>query len=416
MKNIIRQVMGAGALGIFLTFNLVTEANYSPYAYTTSGYGTNYNAGVYDYSQAYGGNSYQTAYYSQGYSGYQQGYQGYYGNGTYNQGMGNAFAYVDNSWIEDQLRFAASDVNQSRPYQAIQRLQTVSSYVQQFGDSEIYRRLQLAMSIQYKSSLTNEVNAILKEWQAGKMRLGWESGANQSYQGQDDISKSYVIDQLQTALADLNQNQQNRGRQRLVGLVGAIPPLGNERLVRRIQYAGTVSSPSQMRTEIQAIMTEINSGTLVLNDTENNAYNYYYGYSTSPYTQPDQGGLGYSGYPGGGGQTGVYDTGYYSGVSSAIPNYSTATTNLGYDGLNYGTAIQYQATQTTAGATATTLTETTPVTAPTAPQASNLTQLKANVAASYENLKQALSQGDRAKIEAAQKAYADAQAAYEAAK
>jgi hypothetical protein len=416
MKNIIKQVMGTGALCVFMALCSVTEANYSPYAYTSSGYGTSYNAGTYGYGQGYTGNSYQTSYYSQGYNGYQQGYQGSYGSGSYNQGMGNAFAYVDNAWIEDQLRFAASDVNQKRPYQAVQRLQTVSAYVQQFGDSEIYRRLQLAMSIQYKSSLTNEVNSILADWQAGKMRLGWESGANQSYQGQDDISKSYIIGQLQTALSDLNNNQQNRGRQRLWGLVSAIPPLGNERLIRRVQYAGTVSSPSQMRAEIESIMSEINSGTLILNDTENNPYNYYYGYNTSPYTQPDQGGVGYSGYPGGGGQTGIYDTGYYSGTGTTVPTGSSYTPAPVYDGLNYGSTVQYQ-TPTTGTTAAPATGATAPATtAPVVPQGPDLTQLKANVSAAYENLKHALSQGDRAKIEEAQKAYADAQAAYEAAK
>ena len=116
------------------------------------------------------------------------------------------------------------------------------------------------------------------------MRLGWESGANQSYNGQDDISQDYIINQLNLVIADINNKNQNRGRQRLQGLQAAIPPMGNDRLVRRVYYAATVNRPSQMKAEVENLIQEIQSGSIVLNDTENNPYNYYYGYGTTIHT------------------------------------------------------------------------------------------------------------------------------------
>ena len=233
MKNqvvkLIRTVIGSA-------FLVGTSFAYMyPSQYSSGGYGTTYSQGSYAYGQGYQGSSYQTSYYGSGYGGYYQGYQGYYGGG-YGSGMGNNFAYVDNNWIEDQLRFALTDVQQNRPHAALQKLYSLSSYAQQFGDSELYRRVQLAIRLGYKSSLNSEVQGLFNDWKAGKMRLGWESGSNQSYQGQDDISKEYILAQLGAVLADLNGGNQNRARQRLMGLQSAVPPMGNDRLIRRIYY------------------------------------------------------------------------------------------------------------------------------------------------------------------------------------
>jgi hypothetical protein len=399
-----------------------------PSQYGSTGYGSNYSQGSYGYGQGYQGSSYQTSYYGQGYGNYQQGYQGNYGGG-YNSGMGNQFSYVDNNWIEDQLRFAVTDVQQNRPYGAMQKLQSLTSYVQQFGDSALYRRVQLAIRLGYKSSLTAEVQGLYNDWKAGKMRLGWESGANQSYDGQDDISKEYILGQLNSVIGDLNGGKQNRARQRLMGLQSAIPPRGNERLVRRIYYASTVSRPSQMTSEVNVLIQEIQSGSLILNDTENNAANYYYGSgSTDPYSQPD------TGYPGGGGPNmppfgggGLPGDGPRYGDTTYLPDSGAP----GPGGIQYpppgaGAVWPLQPTPTTgqpgvvdyqnpvqnppvAG------TNVAPSVVPAAPVV-DLPQLKANVAAAYSKLKAALSEGDPEKIKAAQSEYATAQAAYEQAK
>jgi len=405
-----------------------------PGQFTASGYGSSYPNGSYSYGQGYQGSSYQTSYYSQGYGNYNQGYQGYYGGG-YGSGMDNHFSYVDNNWIEDQLRFAVTDVNQNRPYGAMQKLQGLSSYAQQFGDSELYRRVQLTIRLGYKSSLRAEINQIYSDWKAGGMRLGWESGANQSYQGQDDISQSYVVSQLQAVISDIDANKQNRGRQRLMGLQSAIPPRGNERLVRRVYYASTVNRPSQMKSEVNALIAEIQSGSLILNDTENNPENYYYGSgSTNPYSQSDQGypGGGYAGpgmdsggYPGGGPR---YDQGGYGQDSGGIPGAGTIQYPPGGPGSGIsggatfgGPAGQpgtidfqnqgYQP-QNSSGSTVAPQPTAVPVAQPTV----DLVQLKANVAAAYSELKRALTEGDMEKIKTARNAYAAAQSAFEKAK
>lgn len=438
MKKIIRQVLGTVSVMAVLVGS--ASANYQ-YNYSTQPtYGTNYSYGSYNYGQGYGQSSYQSSYYGQGYGNYHQGYTGYYGGG-YGSGMGNQFAYVDNNWIEDQLRFAVTDVNQNRPYAAMQKLQQLSTYVQGHGDSELFRRLQLAQQLGYKSSLKNEINGIFNDWKAGKMRLGWESGSNQSYQGQDDISESYILGQLQLVVQDLNGKQQNRARQRLSALQHAIPPLGNERLVRRVYYAATVNRPSQMTSEVQQLMSEIRDGSLVLNDTENNPYNYYYGSgTTSPYGQPDYGnGLtggpqtqppfpGNGGLPGGGdryGQPDPYNPPVMNPIGTQPPLVSNPIAPAPGPGtINYptntGGTVDYTNTQYTpaqSGSTATGNTGQTGGTtaAPAAPVA-DLAQLKANVAAAYSELKQALVSADREKITAAQQKYKDAQVAYEAAK
>jgi len=414
MKNMIRQVLGS-ALGLVVATTAL-EAN-AQYAMTTA-YGSPYQYGTYQYGQAYQGQSYQTSYYAQGYNGYNQGYQGYSGQTGYT-GMGANFSYVDNNWIEDNLRFAVQDVNQNRPYQAMQKLQTMMSYVRQFGDSELYRRTALVASLGYRSSLTQEVNQLYSDFKAGNLRVGWESGSNQSFNGQDDISKDYVVAQLNSALADLNSSQQNRGRQRLQALVQAIPPLGNDRLIRRVYYAAGISTPSQMKSEIQSIVSEINAGTLVLNDTVNNPHNFYYGGApmTSPYGMPDQNVYGTTQYTNGGGAIPTMGAGQYG---QSGPYTTNPGTSLGYDTVNYtqgGIISQpavvqpndaYVAPVNTNPATPTTV-------APAAPQV-DVAQLKANVAQTYESLKKALAEGDRDKILSAQQAYKNAQTAYEQAK
>jgi hypothetical protein len=413
MKLFVKQVLGK--LSVLAVLCVPAFANYSsPYGYTTGAYGTGYANGVYNYGQAYYGANAQTNYYSQGYNNYYQGYQGSYQQGTnVYGGMGNSYQYVDNGWIEDQLKFAVSDVNQNQPYSAMSRLQTISNYVRQFGDSELYRRVAYAAQLGYKSSLASEINSIYNSWRAGNLRVGWEASSNQSYSGQDDISKSYIVGELNSVMQELSGNQQNRGRQRLWALVQAIPPMGNDRLIRRIQYAGSVTKPSQMRSEVQSIISEINSGSLILNDTENSAYNFYYGGSTNPYTLPDQGGSATggsyynNGYPG---TTTTTTTGTATTYTGA--NYLSTSGNdasLGYDSLNYsGTTYAPSAATTTTDATATTAAAATP--------AVDVQQLKANVAAAYSELKAALAEGDRGKITDAQAKYAAAQSAYEAAK
>jgi len=430
MKNVIKQVLGFACASFLLSSTVVANYSYTGYG-SSQGYGSNYTNGSYNYSQGYQGSGYQSSYYGQGYGNYTQGYQGYYGGG-YSSGMGNQFAYVDNNWIEDQLRFAVTDVNQNRPYGAMQKLQSVSSYVQGFGDSQLYRRLQLAIRLGYKSSLKAEINSIYNDWKGGKMRLGWESGANQSYQGQDDITESYIISQLQQVVRDIDGKQQNRGRQRLMGLQSAIPPQGNDRLIRRVYYASTVNRPSQMKSEVNALIAEIRSGNLVLNDTENNAWNYYYGSGSNPYSQPDQG------YPGGGPQTqppppygggGLpgdgprYDQGYpggggaYTGLpETGSPNpgtiYYPPATGGGSTTDYSNNPYQPQPQPAPADPVAT---QPPAPTAPVAPQV-DVAQLKANVSAAYSKLKTALASGDRDQIMAAQNEYKAAQAAYEAAK
>lgn len=418
MKNkilkLVRNVVGSA---------LIVGSSYAymyPTQYAAGGYGTTYSQGAYAYGQGYQGSSYQTNYYGAGYGGYYQGYQGYYGGG-YGSGMGNNFSYVDNNWIEDQLRFALTDVQQNRPNAAIQKLYSLSSYAQQFGDSELYRRVQLAIRLGYKSSLTSEVQGLFNDWKAGKMRLGWESGSNQSYQGQDDISKDYVVAQLNAVLADLSGGNQNRARQRLMGLQSAIPPLGNDRLVRRIYYASTVNRPSQMKSEVEALKQEIQSGALILNDTENNAANYYYGYgSTNPYAQPD------SSFPGGnssginpGINTGLYP-GRYDGLGPVLePSYPGAG-GIQYPTNGGGAPIQYPV-QTPVVDYTNPIQNPAPATPAPAvvvaqPAVVDLPQLQANVAAAYSKLKVALSEANPEAIKAAQSEYAAAQAAYEKAK
>lgn len=426
MKNLKKIILGS-ALSMVLAG--VSHSNYLQQGYNYGSnqgynYGNSYTYGTYGYGQGYQGNSYQSSYYGQGYGGFTQGYQGYYGGG-YQSGMSNNFAYVDNNWIEDQLRFAVTDVNQNRPYSAMQKLNSLSSYVQGFGDSELYRRVQLAIRLGYKSSLKNEIQTLYNDWKGGKMRLGWESGANQSYNGQDDISKEYVISQLNLVIADLNGNNQNRGRQRLYGLQSAIPPMGNDRLVRRVYYAASVNRPSQMKSEVQNLINEIQSGSIVLNDTENNPYNYYYGYgTTNPYNQPDQG------FPGGGyqnppppydngfppfGQGSRYDMGYGQPTNelpqSNQPGPETIYYPPGYDIQPPVTNLpQPQPDPSNVGPN-----PVAPQPAPAAPSIS-LEQLQANVAAAYSKLKEAISSGDREQIQQARDAYKNAQMSYEAAK
>ena len=418
MKNLIKIVLGSA---LTLVTTGVSHSNYLQQGYN---YGNSYTYGTYGYGQGYQGSAYQSNYYGQGYGGYSQGYQGYYGGG-YQSGMGNNFAYVDNNWIEDQLRFAVTDVNQNRPYSAMQKLNSLSSYVQGFGDSELYRRVQLAIRLGYKSSLKNEIQTLYNDWKGGKMRLGWESGANQSYNGQDDISKEYVISQLNLVIADLNGNNQNRGRQRLYGLQSAIPPMGNDRLVRRVYYAASVNRPSQMKSEVQNLIQEIQSGSIVLNDTENNPYNYYYGYgTTNPYNQPDQG------YPGGGynnppapydngfppfGEGSRYDMGYGQPTnelpSGNQPGPGTIYYPPGYEIQPPVTNLpQLQQDPSTGGSV-----PVAPQPVPAAPSVS-LEQLQANVAAAYSKLKEAISSGDRDQIQQATDAYKKAQRALESAK
>lgn len=417
MKKLIR-IGAIGMLAVAVQVDISANTQYS----MQTAYGSPYQYGTYQYGQAYQGNSYQTSYYSQGYNGYNQGYQGYLGGQGYT-GMGNNFAYVDNNWIEDQLRFAVQDVNQNRPYQSMQRLQSMMSYVRQFGDSELFRRTSLVAGLGYRSTLTQEVNQLYTDFKAGKLRVGWESGSNQSFQGQDDISKEYVVAQLNSALQDLASNQQNRGRQRLQALVQAIPPLGNDRLVRRVYYAAGISTPSQMRSEVQAMIQEINAGTLVLNDTVNNPYNFYYGGGpvTSPYGMPDQNVYGTTQYTTGGTAIPQLGAGQYN---QAGP-YTTGTgaTQVGYESVNYlqggvNTNPSVQITPAVLNTTQPNAAYVAPAAASTtaaAPQV-DVAQLKANVAASYETLKKALAEGDRDKILSAQQAYKDAQAAYEQAK
>jgi hypothetical protein len=419
-NKIVLILLGMGGLLVSSLF-----ANMYPGQFAASGgYGSSYPNGSYSYGQGYQGSSFQTSYYSQGYGGYNQGYQGYYGGG-YDSGMGNNFSYVDNNWIEDQLRFAVTDVNQNRPYGAMQKLQGLSGYVQQFGDSELYRRVQLTTRLSYKSSLRDEVNKIYTDWKAGGMRLGWESGANQSYMGQDDISQAYLIAQLQDVIRDIDANKQNRGRQRLLGLQSAIPPRGNDRLVRRVYYASTVNRPSQMKSEVEALIAEIQSGSLILNDTENNPENYYYGSgATNPYSQSDQGypGGGYTGpgqdqggFPGGGPR---YDQGSYGGGYGGIPGPSTIQYppggSVGQPISQPGT-IDFQNQGYQPGIPSD---STTPQAAsqPVAEPIADLVQLKANVAAAYSKLKIALTEADMEKIKIARDEYAAAQLAFEKAK
>ena len=415
MKNLIRKTLGSAA---FVALIASAHANYQQQGYN---YGNSYTYGTYGYGQGYQGSSYQSSYYGQGYGNYTQGYQGYYGGG-YQSGMGNAFSYVDNNWIEDQLRFAVTDVNQNRPYAAMQKLNSLSSYVQGFGDSQLYRRVQLAIRLGYKSSLKQEIQTLYDDWRSGGMRLGWESGANQSYNGQDDISQEYIINQLNLVIADINNKNQNRGRQRLQGLQAAIPPMGNDRLVRRVYYAATVNRPSQMKAEVENLIQEIQSGSIVLNDTENNPYNYYYGYgTTNPYSLPDQG------YPGAGiSQSPMpydYGNGYFRGGSRYDMGYGQPTNELpqvpgpgtinypgGYDVMPPVTGLPQPVDPPVSQPD-----PISPQPAPAAPAVS-LEQLKANVSSSYSNLKQALTGGDRDQIQQATDAYKAAQTSYESAK
>lgn len=411
MKNLLRIVLGSS---ITVMVASVSFANYLQQGYN---YGNSY---TYGYGQGYQGSAYQSSYYGQGYGGYTQGYQGYYGGG-YQSGMGNHFSYVDNNWIEDQLRFAVTDVNQNRPYAAMQKLNSLSSYIQGFGDSELYRRVQLAIRLGYKSSLKNEMQTLYDDWRGGKMRLGWESGANQSYNGQDDISKEYIVNQLNLVIADLNNNNQNRGRQRLYGLQSAIPPLGNDRLVRRVYYAATVNKPSQMKSEVQTLIQEINSGSIVLNDTENNPYNYYYGYgTTNPYNQPDQAypGAGYTNppmpYDNGApllGSDSRYDMGYgqptYQQPLVDQPGPATIYYPPGH--VSYNTSTP-QPDSSAVGPY-----PVAPQPTPVAPTVS-VEQLQANVAAAYSKLKEAITAGERDQIKQATDDYKAAQTAYENAK
>lgn len=402
-----------------------------PNAYASTSYGSSYQNGTYQYGQAYGQTGYQTSYYGQGYSGYQQGYQGYYG-GTGYSGMGQNFSYVDNNWIEDNLRFAVADVNQNRPYQAMQRLQTVMGYVRQFGDSQLYRRVSMVASLGYRSTLTQEVNGLYNEFKAGNLRVGWDSTSNQSYNGQDDISQDYVLAQLNAAKAELTSGNSSAGRQRLSALVQAIPPLGNDRLIRRVYYATSMSKPSEMAAEVQSIAGEIQSGSLVLNDTVNTAYNYYYGGTgvTNPYGQPDQS-AGYgTQYQNGGGALPTLGAGQYgsnpyatytptNGTDTGLPAFGTVQYTAGASTTtNYLTADSTYVAPVTDTATTVTNTAVVPATTTAAAASStpDLAQLQANVSVAYEKLKTALANGDRDGILAAQQEYQAAQSAYDAAK
>ena len=52
------------------------------------------------------------------------------------------------------------------------------------------------------------------------------------------------------------------------GLVSSIPPYGNERLIRRLMYVISIRNRDVAVSELNTVVQEINSGALVLNDTE----------------------------------------------------------------------------------------------------------------------------------------------------
>lgn len=333
-----------------------------------------------------------------------------------NPGMGYN-QYVDENWITDQLRFIKSDVDQNRIYNAQARIQQVLSYIRGFGDSNLMRRLYLAASLRNKDQISAEVNGIITDWSAGQLSIGWGGNGNQTFPGQQDIDKGFLLQQLNQVIADFPTNS-GHARIRLQGLMASIPPMGNERLIRRLMYASSIQDRQVAVNELSSVVQEINAGTLVLNDTTHmmpgygGGYPGYYGgtpgygtpgYGTPGYGTPGYGTPGYGtpgyGTPGVGTYPGGYGSGYGYGGGYPTSGY------YGYSSASTGAAAPAGTATVTAGTT---------VAAPSAP--TDVASLQEAVNKAYQELTQAIATGDAARIKSARDAYTEAQKKLEAAR
>ncbi|MCO4783610.1 MAG: hypothetical protein KC646_14890 [Candidatus Cloacimonetes bacterium] len=393
--------------------------------------GGNYNGGGgYNQGGYYpGGGGYNQGGYYPGGGGYNQG--GYYpGGGGYNQGGyypgGNQ--YVDENWITDQLRFVTSDISQNRIYNAQGRIQQIISYVRKYGDSNLMRRLFLASTLRNKEDITREITSINADWSAGNLSIAYGGDGNQTFNGQQDIDKAFLTNQIQQIIQDFGGSS-SRARQRLNGLIASIPPRGNERLVRRMMYVVSIRNNGTAQTELSSVLAEINDGSLVLNDTEQyqggggygGGYGGYYGGNGGyGYTN---GGYGYGGGYNNGGYGGGYNNGGYGGGYGG--GYNNGYNNGGYTG-GYGGGYNnggynggytpYNSGNSGAGATGGNDSGVVVNTPLASSNTVSLEDLQTKVNVSYQKLVQAIASGDAQKILDAKTEYANAQKALEEAK
>lgn len=397
--------------------------------YNQGGVNTGYNYGSNGY---YAGNGYGQGYYPGGGSFYPgtgapgygvpgygtpgMGMPGYGVPGYGTPGMGmpgygmGAGQFVDENWITDQLRFIKSDVDQNRIYNAHARIQQIISYIRTYGDSNLMRRLYLAANLRNKEQISMEVNGILTDWSNGQLSIGWGGNGNQTFPGQQDIDKGFLLQQLNQIIMDFPGNSSN-ARVRLQGLIASVPPTGNERLIRRLMYASSIQDRTVAANELSGIVQEINSGSLVLNDTTHmmpgyGTYPGYYG-GQPGYGMPGYGTPGY-GMPG-------YGTPGYGTPGYGTPGYGT-TYPGGYGaGYGYGggfpTSGYYGYSSASTGGEAPVASQpavqTPAVVAPLAP--TDLAALQDAVNKAYQELTQAIATGDAARIKAARDAYTAAQ-------
>ena len=153
----------------------------------------------------------------------------------------------------------------------------------------------MASTLRYKQDIAMEMEAIIQAWGAGQLPIGWGGDGNQTFPGQQDIDKPYLLDQLQKIASDFS-TASSRARIRLQGLISSVPPYGNERVIRRLMYVVSIQNRDAAISEINTVIQEINSGALALNDTEHYPYPGGYGGGYGGYyggTTP-----GYGTYPG----------------------------------------------------------------------------------------------------------------------
>ena len=356
-----------------------------------------------------------------GYPGQGGGYYPGQGGGYPGQGGGynQSNQYVDENWITDQLRFITSDIAQNRIYNAQGRIQQIISYVRKYGDSNLMRRLFLASTLRNKQDITREVNSIMTDWSAGNLAIAYGGDGNQTFNGQQDIDKGFLVNQIQQIIQDFGGSS-SRARQRLNGLIASIPPRGNERLVRRMMYVVSIRNNGVAQTELSSVLSEINDGSLVLNDTEQyqggggygGGYGGYYGgngggYNNGGYGGGYGGGYNNGGY--GGGYGGGYTNGGYSGGYGSNGGYNNGGYNSGYTPYNSGNSGAGTNGTNNSGVV---------VNTPLASNSSSvsLEDLQAKVNTAYQKLVQAIASGDAQKILDAKTEYAKAQKALEEAK
>ena len=102
-------------------------------------------------------------------------------------------------------------------------------YVQRFGDSNFLRRLFLASNLRYKDDISREMDGIITDFEAGNLPISWGGDGNQTFPGQQDIDKDFLLGQLAQIAQDFGGSS---SRARVdSGLMASIPPHGNQCLM-----------------------------------------------------------------------------------------------------------------------------------------------------------------------------------------